>query len=167
MVYDLEAFCADCRDILLKDQGPKGRHDIRQRLERLLVNSEFLESYFGPDAEIGVHTLYHDPETDVHVLAHINDSGRTSPPHDHGRSWAIYGQAIEHTVMTDWNVTEETSDDGRPKVKEVKNYRLDPGMVGVYDPGQIHSISFPDRSRFVRVTGTDLGNADTRRFESV
>jgi hypothetical protein len=44
----------------------------------------------------GRHTLYEDPELGFVVLSHVNAKAAKSPPHDHGASWAIYGQAL-HT----------------------------------------------------------------------
>ena len=100
--------------------------------------------------------LYHDEELDFHVLAHIYAEGRQSPPHDHGSSWAIYGQAILHTEMVVWDRKDNGAEDGKADLEVAKQFRLDPGMAGVFQPGDVHSIKFPDGARFVRVTGTDL-----------
>ncbi len=91
MTYTLDDFCDDARSILRSDHGDAGRENIRQNLEKLLGNAEFVARTCGPDAERGIHTLYHDEETDFHVLAHIYENGTESPPHDHGSSWAVYG----------------------------------------------------------------------------
>lgn len=164
MAYTLEEFCADCRAALLQSKGEQARETIRANLERLLANEAFVAAYCGPDAEAGRHTLFHDPETDVHVLAHIYDAGRTSPPHDHGPSWAAYGQAAQYTDMSEYDKTGEVGADGREVVVKRRQYRLDPGMAGVFGPGQVHSIHFPDKARFVRVTGTDLDQVTTHTF---
>jgi len=47
----------------------------------------------------------------------------------------------------------------------VRKYRLTPGHAGVYDVGDIHSIAYPDDSRFVRVTGRDLDHVQRLRFD--
>jgi predicted metal-dependent enzyme (double-stranded beta helix superfamily) len=164
MAYTLEEFCADCQRILLDDPGDGGREKVRQRLAALLENKEFVAATCGPDAEPGTHVIYRDPETDFHVLAHINEEGRTSPPHDHGSSWAIYGQAVEYTDMTEYDRTGESGEDGRDVVRKRRTYRLEPGMVGVFHPGDVHSIHFPDGARFVRVTGTDLTDVGQRAY---
>src|SRR5690348_1016472 len=93
MAYDLEQFIADCRSSLTRDPGPPGREEVRSNLERLLANSDFVRKYCGDDAPRGVNVLHEDPKLGFQVLAHINEKARVSPPHDHGRSWAIYGQA--------------------------------------------------------------------------
>jgi hypothetical protein len=90
------------------------------------------------------------------VLAHINDKARVSPPHDHGESWAIYGQATKYTDMSEWERADDGSDPKHAKLKLKKKYRLTPGHAGVYQDGAIHSIDYPEHARFVRVTGTNL-----------
>jgi len=89
MAYDLDQFIADCRSILSRDPGPAGREQVRQNLERLLGNADFVREYCGDDAPRGLKVLYEDPKLGFQILAHINDKARVSPPHDHGASWAI------------------------------------------------------------------------------
>ncbi|HTQ82198.1 MAG TPA: hypothetical protein VMI47_02930 [Pseudolabrys sp.] len=156
MAYDLEQFIADCRTTLAHDPGRSGREQIRQNLERLLGNGEFVETYCGDDAPRGLKVLYEDPNLGFQVLAHINDKARVSPPHDHGESWAIYGQATRYTDMTEWAREDDGKDPKHAKLKPIKKYRLTPGQAGIYQDGAIHSIDYPDYARFVRVTGTNL-----------
>jgi predicted metal-dependent enzyme (double-stranded beta helix superfamily) len=163
MSYDLDQFVSDCRAILKRDGGPQGREEVRVRLERLLSNHDFVEKYCGEQVPRGLKVLYEDPELGFQVLAHINDKARVSPPHDHGASWAIYGQATHYTDMIEW----ERADDGmdKAKLKPVKKYRLMPGHAGIYQDGTIHSIDYPDNARFVRVTGTNLDKIARVRFD--
>ncbi len=165
MAYTLEEFCDDTKAILKADQGDSGREQIRQNLSKLLNNQEFVAATCGPDAERGIHTLYHDEETDFHVLAHIYENGTESPPHDHGDSWAVYGQAIGHTDMTVWARKDDGGTEGHAVVEPAEKFRLEPSDVGVFHPRQIHSIKFPDGTRFVRVTGTDLNKIGQARYD--
>ena len=107
--------------------------------------------------------LYEDKELGFQVLAHVNDKARKSPPHDHGASWAIYGQATKHTDMIEWE--RSGGDDKHAELKETKRYRLNPGEAGIYQDGKIHSIDYPDRARFIRVTGTNLDKINRVRFD--
>ena len=163
MSYDLDQFIADCRSFLQRDPGPKGREQVRQNLERLLNNPDFVRTYCAEDAPRGLKVLYEDPQLGFQILAHLNDKARVSPPHDHGASWAIYGQASKYTDMIEW----EREDDGpdQAKLKPVKKYRLLPGHAGIYQDGTIHSIDYPDSARFIRVTGTNLDNIQRVRFD--
>ena len=154
--YDLNQFIADCRTSLARDPGPAGREQVRQNLERLLANKDFVEEYCGDNAPRGLKVLYEDDKLGFQVLAHINDKARMSPPHDHGASWAIYGQATKYTDMIEWEREDNGSDPKHAKLKPAKKYRLTPGKAGIYQNGAIHSIDYPDAARFIRVTGTDL-----------
>jgi hypothetical protein len=163
MAYELNEFIADCRAILSRDPGPAGREDVRQRLERLLANQAFVAATCGEDVPTGLKVLYEDKDLGFQVLAHINDKARKSPPHDHGASWAIYGQAAKYTEMIEWERV--GGDDKHAELKETKRYRLNPGQAGIYQDGAIHSIDYPDRARFIRVTGTNLDKIERVRFD--
>ena len=165
MPYDLDQFIADCRAALTRDPGPAGREEIRVRLERLLSDREFVERYCGDDAPQGLRVLYEDPKLGFQVLAHINEKARVSPPHDHGESWAIYGQATEHTDMIEWERVDDRSDPTHGELKPAKKYRLTPGHAGIYQDGAIHSIDYPPKSRFIRVTGTNLDHIPRVSFD--
>jgi predicted metal-dependent enzyme (double-stranded beta helix superfamily) len=166
MAYDLEQFIADCRTTLTRDPGPAGRNEVMKNLEHLLKNQEFVEEYCGNDQPAGIKVLYEDPKLGFQVLAHIMDKARVSPPHDHGKSWAIYGQAKEYTDMTEWQREDDGKDPTHAKIKPVKKYRLNPGHAGIYQDGAIHSIDYPDKARFVRVTGTDLDKIDRIKIDA-
>ena len=164
MAYELDQFISDCRSILSRDPGPKGREDVRKHLEQLLQNKSFVKQHCE-DAPRGLHTLYDDKDLGFQILAHINDKARVSPPHDHGASWAIYGQATHYTEMTEWEREDDGHDNKHAKLKPVKKYRLEPGHAGIYEDGKIHSIDYPDYARFVRVTGTNLDRINRVRFD--
>jgi predicted metal-dependent enzyme (double-stranded beta helix superfamily) len=165
MTYELDQFISDCRSILSRDPGPQGREQVRTNLERLLKNSEFIRQHAGEDVPRGLHVLYEDPELGFQILAHINDKARVSPPHDHGASWATYGQATHYTDMTEWEREDNGTDEAHAKLKPVKKYRLTPGHAGIYQDGKIHSIDYPDYARFIRVTGTNLDKIHRVRFD--
>lgn len=165
MAYTLEQFCQDAHDAIAADNGPGGREKVRQNLEKLLANKEFVDATCGPDAKLGVHTLYKDPDLEFVVLAHINDEPRASPPHDHGNSWAVYGQATEYTDMSEYRRTDGGAGDGEAKLEKVKSYRLTPGKAGLYDVRAIHAIDYPKNGRFVRVTGRELEMEPRLKFD--
>jgi predicted metal-dependent enzyme (double-stranded beta helix superfamily) len=165
MAYALDQFIADCKATLTRDPGPAGREKVRKDLERLLANPDFVRSYCGDDQPAGIKVLYEDPDLGFQVLSHVMAKARVSPPHDHGASWAIYGQASKYTEMTEWAREDDGRDPNHAKLKPVKKYRLNPGMAGIYQDGAIHSIDYPDAARFVRVTGTDLDKIDRIKID--
>ncbi len=166
MAYDLDQFIADTRSTLERDPGPKGRNEVMTNLEQLLKNQDFVDKYCGDDQPTGIKTLYEDPKLGFQILSHVMGKARVSPPHDHGKSWAIYGQATKYTDMTEWEREDDGSDPTHAKVKAVKKYRLNPGQAGIYQDGDIHSIDYPDNARFVRVTGTDLDKIDRIKIDA-
>jgi predicted metal-dependent enzyme (double-stranded beta helix superfamily) len=165
MPYQLDQFITDCRSILRQDPGPKGREEVRVKLETLLNNPDFVHEHCSDNTPRGLHVLYDDPELGFQILAHINDKARVSPPHDHGASWAIYGQATHYTDMTEWEREDGGNDPKHAKLTPVKKYRLTPGHAGIYQDGKIHSIDYPDYARFIRVTGTNLDKINRVRFD--
>jgi predicted metal-dependent enzyme (double-stranded beta helix superfamily) len=165
MAYELDDFCEDCRSAYDAETKNADLEKIRTSLEKLLTNQTFVEAHCGPDAENGIHTLFRDPDKDFMVMAHINDKGRTSPPHDHGASWAVYGQATEFTDMTEYQRNDDGSEDGFADLEKTTKYRLEPGMAGMFAAHEIHSIHFADTARFIRITGTDLGTLETLRYD--
>jgi hypothetical protein len=164
MAYDLDDFIGDCRGSLSRDPGLNGREQVRVYLERLLGNAEFVRRTCGEAAPRGLKVLYEDAVLGFQILAHVNDKPRTSPPHDHGASWAIYGQATEYTDMTEWRRTPE-ADSERATLEPIRRYRLLPGQAGIYQEGAIHSIDYPARACFIRVTGTNLDRIPRQKFD--
>ena len=156
MSYDLKPFIEDCRAALRGDPGPAGREKIRVLLERLLRDEDFLAAHCTANTPKGLYVLHDDPELGFQILAHINEKARGSPPHDHGASWAIYGQAVSYTDMTEYRRTDDGADPKAVRLEVTKKYRLNPGQAGIFQDGAIHSIDYPDGSQFVRVTGTNL-----------
>ena len=73
------------------------------------------------------------------------------------------GNAQHHEKMIEWERV--GGDDKHAELKETKRYRLNPGEAGIYQNGAIHSIDYPDRARFIRVTGTNLDKIERVRFD--
>jgi predicted metal-dependent enzyme (double-stranded beta helix superfamily) len=124
--YDLKQFIDDCRSTLRRDSGPAGREKIRTLLERLLKDKDFIAAQCADHSPKGLYVLHDDAELGFQILAHINEKARASPPHDHGASWAIYGQAISYTDMIEYKRVDEGTDPNTAKLEVTKKYRLDP-----------------------------------------
>ncbi len=166
MTYTLDAFVKDTQAALKGTTGPAGREKVRVLLEKLLANPAFVDEAVGPSAPTGTRKLYEDKEQGFVVLAHCNPRPHKSPPHDHGSSWAVYGQAVKYTDMSEFRRLDGGQGAGEAKLEKVKSYRLEPGHAGVYDVGAIHAIDYPDGSRFVRVTGRDLDYVQRLKFDT-
>ena len=158
MGYSLDDFCADTRSILKTEDNHDGRDRVRQKLEQLLEDPDFCAEYVGPESDPGMRQIYEDPELGFCVLTYNMASPRTSPPHDHGSSWAVYGQASGYTDMTIWSA----ADDG---LEPVRTFRLDAGQAGLFDVREIHSIQYAEGAKFVRITGVDMQRVNRRVWD--
>jgi predicted metal-dependent enzyme (double-stranded beta helix superfamily) len=165
MSYDFDRFIADARATLRRGSGPAELEEIRRGLATLLGNAAFVERSCGSSAKGGLHRLHVDDKLGFEVLAHVNEKARKSPPHDHGDSWAIYGQAIGHTDMTEYRRVDDHSNPDVAKLEVTRRYRLSPGEVGIFAGSAIHAIDYPDKSRFIRVTGTNLDSIDRVAYD--
>ena len=165
MTYTLDTFVNDAQAALNADKGPGGREQVRALLEKLLTNKSFVDEAVGPAAPMGTRKLYEDKDLGFVVLAHCNAKPHKSPPHDHGPSWAVYGQAVNYTDMSEFKRLDGGKDAGDARLEQVKAYRLNPGQAGVYDVGAVHAIDYPEGSRFVRVTGRDLDYVRRLKFD--
>jgi predicted metal-dependent enzyme (double-stranded beta helix superfamily) len=159
VAYTLEQFCEDARNAMKADRDDGGREKVRDLLSKLLKEKDFIAKYCSPDHKPGTTLLYRDPELDFRVLAHCFKGGTKSPPHDHGTSWAVYGQAIGHTNVQVWRRKDGAKGDkqtGPAELEKIATYELNQGDAGVFHPGIVHTVEFTPGSRYIRVTGTDL-----------
>ncbi len=166
MAYDLDQFIADCKTTLTAIPVRPAANRcaaISSACSPIPISSPNIAA---TTSRAGVKVLYEDSKLGFQVLAHINDKAHVSPPHDHGASWAIYGQATKYTDMTEWAREDDGNDPKHAKLKPAKKYRLTPGQAGIYQDGAIHSIDYPDYARFVRVTGTDLEKINRIKIDS-
>jgi predicted metal-dependent enzyme (double-stranded beta helix superfamily) len=160
MGYTLEQFCTESREVMKKQPGDGGREIVRQKLEQLLADKDFIAEYCAPDKPKGTTLLYRDPELDFNVLCHRFNGGSKSPPHNHGSSWAIYGQAAGETDVVLWRRKAHDAKTGHAELEIEQEYKLPTGKAGLFNPGVVHSVDFTDGSRYIRVTGTDLNKLD-------
>jgi hypothetical protein len=165
MAYTIDQFAADCRAALLKDPGPAGRERVRQFTEKACADPEFVAQHLGPNAQDERKIIYEDPDLHFCILAHVYKGAKTSSPHDHGPSWAIYGQAGGVTEMTDWKLLEKPADGQPGKVAKVRTYKLTPGVAHLYNEGVLHSPRRDGDTRLIRIEGTDLAKVKRDKFE--
>lgn len=154
MAYTLDQFCSDL-SATLKAKGQAGLPDIAEKLSGLLQNPDFVAATFAEETPPGRRELWHDPDNDAYVLAHVQEGGRTGKPHSHGASWAIYGTARGVTEMTEWRRVNPADEEGAV-LEKTRAYALRPGDTQAYGPGVIHSTAHPQKTWVIRITGTDL-----------
>ena len=155
MALTLEQFAAACRRILAEDPGVAGRRKVRALVEDVLRDEAFVAAHLG-DGTPERKVLYEDPELGFCILAHAYDGAKDSKPHDHGPSWAIYGQARGKTVMSDWALLEPATEEKPGKVRLVEEYTLTPGVAHLYNEGDLHSPRREGSTRLIRIEGVNV-----------
>jgi len=166
MGHTLEQFSAACQRILKAKPGPEGRQEICTLLRDVLKDQDFVATHLGDDVPER-KILYEDAELGFCILAHVHTDAKQSPPHDHGPSWAIYGQAVGQTEMTDWELVEPASANKPGKVRKAKTYTLTPGMAYVYNESDLHSPRREGPTRLIRFEGINMDKVKRLRYEAV
>ena len=166
MAQTLQSFAAKSREILKAENNPAGRSKVAALLAEALKDEAFVAAQFD-DASPERKILYEDPDLGFCILAHHYHGAKDSPPHDHGPSWAIYGQARGETKMSDWELIEPASPEKPGKVKKKRDYKLTPGVAHVYNEGDLHSPSRAGPTRLIRIEGTNMEKVKRLKFEAV
>ncbi len=166
MGYTLEQFAAKCHDALKTQPGTEGRKAVRGLVSEVLTDSDFVAKYI-PEGTPERKVLYQDPELGFTILAHAYVGAKNSKPHDHGPSWAIYGQADGETIMTDWDCLARPADGTPGKAKHVRDYTMKPGDAYLYDIGVLHSPRRENSTRLLRIEGINMEKVKRFPYEAV
>jgi hypothetical protein len=155
MAYTLDQFSADCHRILAADPGPEGRKKVCALVQKACADPEFVRQHLpenGPERKI----LYEDPELGFCILGHVYQGAKESQPHDHGPTWAIYGQALGETIMTEYECLARADAERAGKARPVRDYSLRPGDAYVYNEGDLHSPRRAGATRLIRIEGKNV-----------
>ena len=156
MAYTLEQFAADIRSTLKTDPGPGGKQAVSKLVSRALLDQAFVEKHLTAEHCKPRKVLFEDPETGFCICGHVHEGTAVGAPHDHGSSWAIYGQATGVTEMTDWRIVKKGDGDQPSLVEPVKTYTMKPGDAHVYDVGFVHSPKRTAATKLIRIEGKNL-----------
>jgi hypothetical protein len=155
MSYTLEQFSAECHRILKQDPGVEGRKQVCALVQQVLTDAQFISAHLGDDVPER-KVLYEDPELGFCILGHVYHGAKDSNPHDHGPSWAIYGQARGQTVMTDYFPVARPGEGKPGKARPTKEYTLTPGAAYLYNEGDLRRQR-PRRARVSAARSHRLG----------
>ena len=158
MAYTLTQLAADIKETLQADAGVGGREKVCGFVSRSLLDKEFVARHLKDRAPGGNprEVLYEDPELGFCICGHVYDGPANGAPHDHGPSWAVYGQAAGITEMTDWRIVEHGAGDKASLVEPVRSYAMKPGDAHLYDVGDVHSPKREAPVKLVRIEGQNL-----------
>jgi predicted metal-dependent enzyme (double-stranded beta helix superfamily) len=166
MGHTLETFAAECHRLLTVEPGPEGRRQVCALLQDVLKDDAFVAAHLGDDVPER-KILYEDPTLGFCILAHVYRGAKESQPHDHGPSWAIYGQARGETVMSDWTLVEPAAEGKPGKARLARSYSLKPGAAHVYNEGDLHSPRRDGPTRLIRIEGTNMDKVRRLAYERV
>jgi hypothetical protein len=166
MTMTIEQFASECRQALQTQPGTPGREKVRTLVERALADPGFVAKYI-PDGTPERHVLYEDPDLGFTILAHGYTGAKGSGPHDHGPSWAIYGQAAGETIMTDWECLARPTQDAPGKARYIRDYVMKPGDAYLYDIGVLHSPERKAATRLLRIEGLNMAKVKRLPYQAV
>lgn len=157
----LEAFIVSTRDVW----GPLASDLVascRGHMEDLLQASAN-EPWLGAlhrDAPANAE-LHRDADHGFVLLAHTEREGLYRAPHDHGRSWVIYGIQHGEIEMGTYGRMIDEAGDARLVKREASVLRA--GQAQIYLPGDIHDTRCLTSSALLyRFTERDLRIEDRR-----
>ena len=166
MTMTLDVLARECRSLLLADESPAGRAQVADLLGRALRDREFVRAQFAggvPERKI----VYEDCDLGFCILCHEYHDAKEGGPHDHGSSWAIYGQAEGETMMTDFEVVQSPAVGIEGKVRRARSYALCPGDAHLYNEGAVHAPTRSGPTRLIRIEGRNLEKVVRGKYEVV
>ncbi len=166
MAVSLDTFAASCRQALTEAPGAEGRARVNALVRGALADADFVATYI-PEGTPERHVLYEDPDLGFTILAHAYTDAKTSGPHDHGSSWAIYGQAAGQTVMTDWDCLARPAEGKPGRAVATRSYSLAPGDAHLYEPGAVHSPRRDGPTRLLRIEGMNMDRVTRYPYEAI
>jgi len=158
MTYTLSELSDDVRTLLSKSGIADCSTDVCALVSKALMDDAFAAKHL-PDRSDGQHpreVLYEDPDLGFCICGHVYEGEAIGGPHDHGGSWAIYGQAEGITEMTDWKIVSPGDGDKPILVEPEKTYVLNQGDAHFYDVGKVHSPTRKTLTRLIRIEGQNL-----------
>jgi predicted metal-dependent enzyme (double-stranded beta helix superfamily) len=156
--YTLPDLADDIRSLLSKSPASECAPALCAAVSKALTDKDFIAKHL-PDRAPGAHpreVLFEDPELGFCICGHVYGAAANSEPHDHGTSWAIYGQAVGTTEMTDWEIVEPGEADRPARVEPRNVYEMRPGDAHFYGVGAVHSPRRAGPTRLIRIEGANL-----------
>ena len=168
MGITLEALSIDLKRELSTTGIEDCHAEVCGLIREALLDDAFVAQHLPNRAE-GEHpraVLYEDPELGFCICGHVYEGAAESGPHDHGPSWAIYGQAEGITEMTDWKVVQAGQGAAAAKVVPERVYTLVRGDAHFYAVGAVHSPRRVASTRLIRVEGANLDHVQRSKIEA-
>lgn len=145
--------------------------EAKRLLEELIVNGkddDWVKDLLKeglPNKEV-----YRSSEHGYILMAHVEQKGDASLPHDHGDGWVIYATVSGQVDMGIFGKV--VRPDGSLDIVQQDEYALKDGQCSVYLPGDIHDTTTQiDDTLMLRLTSCDFFNeleeGRLNRYENV
>jgi len=167
MSVTIESLANEIREVLANAPIETSADRICAILSKGLLDHALVAEKL-PDRAPGQHpreVLYEDPDLGFCICGHVYSGAAESGPHDHGSSWAIYGQADGTTEMTDWRIVDKGDADTPIQVVPTRTYTLQQGDAHFYGVGAVHSPKRVGSTRLIRIEGANLDHVQRSNIE--
>ncbi len=158
MTYTLMELADDVRETLYYSEALKCSGDLCALVSKALNEYDFISTHLASRiaGALPREILFEDDELGFCICGHVYVDQAIGQPHDHGPSWAVYGQAEGVTEMTDWEIIMKGSRDTPSMVKPGRKYTMKPGDAQYYGIGDVHSPKRTAPTKLIRIEGTNL-----------
>ena len=143
-------FARQTHELLAADSGPVGRERVRLLLESVLLSPE-IAALVGDD-QPNRRVLHSDP-LGFEILGHVYHEAKRTKPHDHGPSWAIYGQVSGESIMDEWRIVEQATPEVPGTVALDRTLYLKPGEARLYNERALHAPRRDAPAKLIRIEG--------------
>jgi len=168
MSYTLDELADEVRALLSKSDPADCQDALCAVVKKALVDDEFVATHLD-GREPGQNPreiLYEDPDLGFCICGHIYGDEAIGKPHDHGPSWALYGQAEGSTEMTDWKIVKPANGEDAAEVVPDRTYTMNRGDAHFYGVGHVHSPARVKPTKLVRLEGENLDNIKRTKIKA-
>jgi len=146
MLPAAEEFISEVREIYSKYESMEDRfQNIRPHLEKLLQDEELREASkawpFRNEPERGyIENLlfYEDPEHGFVLNSLLKKPGESTPVHDHGHVWTMYGVLSGKERVIRYERTDDGKSEEQAELKKIGEHDVEPGYIDLVRPYEIH-----------------------------
>ena len=159
-------FIAEARRIIYAEPDQNGRKKLVIALRKALQDPGFVAEAL-PEGTPERKVISEDPTFGFTILAHAYQGAKGGQPHDHAAGWAIYGQAVGETIMTDFECLARPDGVNPGKAKPTRDYSLKPGDAYLYEVGVLHAPRRDTATKLIRIEGLNMDKFKRLPYEVV